>query len=342
MPLIFALYGMLLAHGNYLFIGAGIATQISGILDQLLKHNPATYEIHVIGAKNTKKFLMKFNPREFMHCPLPKLKRPYFFPIISSAVIAQAMTRSNDQKIDGWVEEASDAGGHSMNPRGKVILTDDGQPIYGKRDEFDYQLLRDIGLPFYRAGACASPEALAQAQSLGAIGIQVGTIFSLCDISGINTIICNYIRKEAYNRRLIIFNDPRISPTGFTFKVARIPGTIGDSTIYTLRRRICDIGGLIQPYLRDNGTVGYRCPAEPEKAYVFKEGRIEDTIGRGCLCNGLFSTVDLGQRLLQGLLEPPIVTQGQNLDFLQHLMHNEDDDYTVDDVFNYLLSRCSI
>ncbi len=341
MPLMYAIYGALLAKVDYLFVGAGIPTQISGILDKLLKHNPATYEIYVIGAENSDEFLMHFNPREYMRCPLPKLKRPYFFPIISSVVIALAMTRSGDQILDGFVEESKEAGGHSANPRGKAIFTKDGQPIYGKRDEFNYQQLRDIGLPFYCAGACASPEALTHARLLGAIGIQVGTIFSLCNLSGIDKGVRDYIRKEAYNRRLIVFNDPRISPTGFTFKVARIPGTIGDSVVYKSRIRICDLGGLIQPYLRKNGTVGYRCPAEPEKAYILKGGQIEDTVGRGCLCNGLSSTVKLGQRLPQGLIEPSIVTQGQNLDFLQYLMCDEDDDYSVEDVFNHLLRRCS-
>jgi len=92
MPHLYALYGTLLAGVDYLFMGAGIPMQISGVLDKLIKHESATYNVHVIGTKTGCE--MKFNPREYVKCPLLELKRPFFFPIISSLIIAQIMIKS--------------------------------------------------------------------------------------------------------------------------------------------------------------------------------------------------------------------------------------------------------
>ena len=338
MPHLYSIYGILLAEADYLIMGAGIPMQISAVLDKLIKHEEATYNIHVIGTDKSMIYQMKFNPRNFLQCSLSELKRPYFFPKISSSTLAQIMTRSEEHIIDGWVVELSSAGGHSMSPRGKALWTASGEPIYGKKDEIDFNLLNSIGLPYYMAGGYASPEMYAQARSLGAIGILVGSPFALSDDSTIDPDLRIYIRKEAYNGRLIVFNDAHASPTGFPFKVVHMPRTLGDIRTYLKRKRICDLGGLLQPYLRSDGSVGYRCPAEPTSSYCKKGGKKEDTVYKMCLCNGLFGTVGLGQRLKSGTTEPPVVTLGQNLDFLRHLMSDENDGYSIKDVFDYLLS----
>jgi NAD(P)H-dependent flavin oxidoreductase YrpB (nitropropane dioxygenase family) len=338
MPHLYALYGVLLAQVDYLFIGAGIPIQISAVLDKLVRHEPASYTINVIGADRTVECQTYFDPRQFIHHTLPELKRPLFFPIISSSTIAQMMIKSGHHKIDGWIVETNVAGGHSASPRGRVVLTESGEPLYGVRDEIDFDQLSLIGLPYYLAGAYASPEMLAIAKSLGAIGIQSGSIFTLSNESGINPSLRDYMRKEGYNNRLIVFNDPQASPTGFPFKVVRMPGTLGDPAIYQARQRICDLGGLLQPYFRQNSSIGYRCPAEPMYGYCNKGGKKEDALNRMCLCNGLFATVGLGQRRYDGTIEPPVVTLGQDLTFLRHLMSDENDDYSIEDVILYLLS----
>ena len=338
MPHLYALYGVLLAEVDYLFIGAGIPMQISGVLDKLVQHHSATYNIYVIGTDKEDKYQMHFDPHKYMGCTLSELKRPLFFPIISSFTIARMMTKSGGQKIDGWVVEDYSAGGHSAPPRGKMTLTDDGEPKYGKRDIIDFAELRSIGLPFWCAGGQASPEMLAYAKALGAVGIQAGSIFALSNQSGIRDSLRNPIRKAAYNNELIVFNDPYASPTGFPFKIVLFPETLGDAKVYERRPRICDIGGLLQPYLRDDGSVGYRCPAEPEDSFCLKRGEKEDTNCRICVCNGLFGTVGLAQRLKNGALEPPVVTLGQNLAFLQHIMSDENSEYSAEDVIDYLLS----
>ena len=89
-------------------------------------------------------------------------------------------------------------------------------------------------------------------------------------------------------------NDPRASPTGFPFKVATIDGTASQPEVYACRERLCDLSYLRQPYERADGTVGYRCAAEPVHMYVRKGGAVEDTEGRKCLCNGLTATIGPG------------------------------------------------
>ncbi|MGW7380532.1 hypothetical protein [Streptomyces sp. NPDC054794] len=71
------------------------------------------------------------------------------------------------------------------------------------------------------------------------------------------------------------------------------------------------------------GAVGYRCPAEPGAMYVRKGRAAEQTDGRQCLCNGLLSAVGFGQRRPHGMVEPPIVTIGQDLGFLRHIAPQE-------------------
>jgi len=62
-----------------------------------------------------------------------------------------------------------------------------------------------------------------------------------------------------------------------------------------------------QRIAKEDGSFGYRCPAEAIAPHLHKGGDIADTEGRRCLCNGLLATVGLGQ--VDGdFKEPPIVT----------------------------------
>ena len=109
-----------------------------------------------------------------------------------------------------------------------------------------------------------------------------------------------------------VHTDPLASPTGFPFKVVQVEGTSSEPSVFAARERRCDLGYLRELYRRADGTVGYRCPAEPIDDYVRKGGRVEDTVGRKCICNGLAATVGLGQQR-RGAAEPPIVTAGTGL-----------------------------
>lgn len=107
------------------------------------------------------------------------------------------------------------------------------------------------------------------------------------------------------------------------------------------RPRRCDLGYLRQAYVQADGELGYRCPGEMLESYVRKGGAPEDTVGRQCLCNGLLATIGLAQVRPEGL-EPPMITSGEDLSFLPHLVRDGALSYHVRDVLAYLLGERSI
>ena len=106
---------------------------------------------------------------------------------------------------------------------------------------------------------------------------------------------------------------PLASPTGFPFKVVGLAGTISESDVYAARPRTCDLGYLRESFRMDDGTVGYRCAAEPVGVYTSKGGRLEDTAGRKCICNALIAAGGFPQTRAGRVLEPPVVTSGDGL-----------------------------
>ena len=94
-----------------------------------------------------------------------------------------------------------------------------GEPIYGERDVVDLATMREIGLPFWIAGGAGSPDALREALSEGAAGIQVGTLFAFSDESGFLDSIKQDVIDAALNERLRVRTDVRASPTGYPFKI---------------------------------------------------------------------------------------------------------------------------
>ncbi|NTU50827.1 MAG: GNAT family N-acetyltransferase, partial [Candidatus Aminicenantes bacterium] len=67
------------------------------------------------------------------------------------------------------------------------------------------------------------------------------------------------------------------------------------------------------PFVRADGDLDYRCPAEPAAMYQRKGGRPQNAQGRLCLCNGLMANVGLGQTRGDGYVEPALVTLGANV-----------------------------
>jgi len=57
-----------------------------------------------------------------------------------------------------------------------------------------------------------------------------------------------------------VFTDPIASPTGFPFKVVRMPGTLSEADPYAARTRICDLGYLRHLYRKPDGTAGLPLP----------------------------------------------------------------------------------
>ena len=137
--------------------------------------------------------------------------------------------------------------------------------------------------------------------------------FAFCAESGLDPALKRQVLAMSRMGAARAFTDPLASPTGFPFKVVAVPGTVAEPESYEGRSRVCDLGYLRPPYRREDGTLGYRCPAEPVEDYVRKGGRAEDTCGRRCVCNGLVASVGYAQIRPDGSAEPALVTAGNDV-----------------------------
>jgi nitronate monooxygenase len=342
MPHLASMYGAMLAGVGYVLMGAGIPIRVPGVLDHFVNHEPAIYTLHVIGAREDDDTTMHFAPREFVPMDLPPLKRPMFLGIIASNTLAVTLLKKANGKVDGFVIEGPTAGGHNAPPRGKTVLDEAGEPVYGDRDVVDLAKISELGVPFWLAGGYGSAEGLKLALAAGAAGIQVGTAFAFCDESGM---------REDYKRRLIakslageakVVTNAVASPTGFPFKVAKLEGTASELPVYLARPRICDLGYLREPYKKEDGAVGYRCSAEPLTVYVSKGGKLEDTVGRQCVCNALMANIGMQQTRAGGKhVEVGLVTTGNDLVDIKRFLKPGRTSYTAAEVIENLLDSKS-
>jgi len=337
-----SIFGAMLANVDYVLMGAGIPRAIPGVIDLLARGELAQLRIDVEGALPGEEHLSTFDPRSFCRGVVPPLKRPQFLGIVASATLAMTLAKKSNGHVDGFVVEGPTAGGHNAPPRGTLQLTPSGEPLYGERDVPDLQKIRALGLPFWLAGSYGRPGKLAEAQRLGAAGIQVGTPFAFCEESGIRPDIKRQVLTLSRLGQARVFTDPVASPTGFPFKVAQIDQTLSEDALYQNRRRICDLGYLRHPYRRPDGTVGYRCPSEPLEHFLRKGGAAEQTVGRKCVCNGLPATVGLGQARKQSATELPLVTAGDDLAYLPHFLPPGRDSYSAADVLSHLLAEPAV
>jgi NAD(P)H-dependent flavin oxidoreductase YrpB (nitropropane dioxygenase family) len=332
-----AAYGAMLAGVDYVVMGAGIPVEIPRLLDRLAAGEAGEVTVTVAAAAADERYAVRFDPGALPGRGRAEPVRPRFLAIVSSAVLAAFLVRNPASTPDGFVLETAVAGGHSAPPRGQMRLDPNGEPVYGPRDTIDLAKIGAIGLPYWLAGGHAGATALREARSAGAAGIQVGTAFALCRESGIDLDLRRRMISQALAGTLVVRNEPHSSPTGFPFKTAHLAGTLSDDKVYAARERLCDLGYLRLPYRRADG-IGYRCPAEPVATFVRKGGSQDETAGRRCLCNGLTATVGLAQRRNDATTEAPLVTLGQNLDFLPDLVSRAGEDFTAADVIAHLVA----
>jgi nitronate monooxygenase len=338
LPHLPSIYGAMLAGVGYVLVGAGVPLKIPGVLDRFTNHEPATYLLHVTGAHDDDDRTMVFAPREFMGRDLPRLVRPKFIAIIASNTLAITVARKADGKVDGFVIEGSTAGGHNAPPRGKLQLDEGGESIYGERDIVDLDKIRALGVPFWLAGGYGSPEKLTEALASGAAGVQVGTAFAFCSESGLREDYKQALLTKARSGESRVFTDPVASPTNFPFKVAELEGTLSDHEIYSARPRICDLGYLREAYRTLEGTINYRCSAEPVTTYVAKGGKVENTADRKCLCNALMANISHPQRRNGKYVENGMVTSGNDLTRIARFLHPGASTYTAADVVADLIT----
>lgn len=335
-----ALFGAVLAGVDYVLMGAGIPREIPRLLTEISAGRPGRITADVLGGKMTRH--IEVDPVDLLGDCLPTMTRPDFLAIISVDALANYLYRDPEIRPDGFIVEGPVAGGHSAPPRGKMQLDEGGEPIYGPRDNANLAAMTKFELPFWLAGAYGTPERVEEALSLGAAGVQVGTLFALSLDSGITNDTRNTMLEELRQGRLEVHNDPRASPTGFPFKVAEIEDTASQEETYQARPRLCDLSYLRQPYEREDGEVGYRCPAEPVHMYLRKGGTEEATEGRKCLCNGLMANIGLGQERKDGYKETRLVTLGQDLAGARELIREYVEGWSAQQAVEWLLSRVPV
>jgi NAD(P)H-dependent flavin oxidoreductase YrpB (nitropropane dioxygenase family) len=338
-PTLASIFGALLANVDYVLMGAGIPRAIPGVLDRLTRGETVELKIDIEGGLPGEEFFSTFDPAAFCGGRTPALKRPIFLGIVASATLAMTLARKSSGEVNGFIVEGETAGGHNAPPRGPMQLNAEGEPIYGPRDVADLEKIRELGLPFWLAGSYGAIGKLAEALSLGAAGIQVGTAFAFCEESGIRSDIKQQVFQLSREGKLRVFTDPLASPTGFPFKVVQLPGTLSDTKSLPARERLCDLGYLRHAYRKEDGTIGYRCPAEPVEDFIRKGGTLEETIGRECVCNGLVGTIGLPQVNSENISGLPLVTAGNEVANVARFVPPGRDSYTAAEVIRLLLGQ---
>jgi NAD(P)H-dependent flavin oxidoreductase YrpB (nitropropane dioxygenase family) len=331
-----AAYGAMLAGVDYVLAGAGIPRDLPALLDALARHERVELGVDVAGAAEGR-YTVALDPTALLGEELPPLGRPAFLAIVSANVLASYLARDERIRPDGFVIEGPLAGGHNAPPRGRLTLDELGQPVFGPRDDADVAKVAALGLPFWLAGTYGDPAQVAAARAAGAAGVQVGTVFALSEDSGLTPQLRGELLERLGNDTLEVRTDAAASPTGFPFKVAQLPGTLSELPARADRPRLCDLGYLRTPFLHENDTVGYRCPAEPVHMFLRKGGAEAETVGRACLCNALTANVALGQTRADGYREEPLVTLGADLDGARRLLELHPQGWSATDVLSWLL-----
>ncbi len=338
-----SLYGAMLAGVDVVLMGAGIPRAIPGILDRFAAGEAAELTIDTVGEAGPEPTRMRLEPSQVLGAAAGRLKRPDFLAIVSSAALATTLARKASGRVDGFVIESSAAGGHNAPPRGGKAPGPDGQPVYGPRDEPELEKFRALGLPFWLAGERGTAERVREALALGAAGVQVGTAFAFCEESGLDADLKRRVCEQSRKGEVRVFTDPYASPTGFPFKVVSLAGSLSEPGVYAGHERRCDLGYLREPFRREDGALGYRCAAEPEADFTAKGGGGSDAAGRKCLCNGLLAAAGLAQvrrapDAVGGVLvEPPIVTAGEDAAAVARYLRPGATSYSAADVLAELL-----
>jgi NAD(P)H-dependent flavin oxidoreductase YrpB (nitropropane dioxygenase family) len=240
--------------------------------------------------------------------------------------------------VDGFVVERPCAGGHNAPPRGTYALDEHASPIYGARDEVNFEAIRDLGVPFWLGGGVTRADDVVAARKLGAQGVQVGTLFAYCRESGMEPDLRRRVLDQIKNRGVHVATSVCASSTGYPFKIVELEGSISDSHVHHERPRHCDLGYLREMYTSHDGAVGYRCSAEPISHFERKGGAPASAHDTTCLCNGLMATCGLAQIRSDGYVEPPLVTSGDDVNDVALLLDGRND-YGALDVIEWLDPR---
>jgi NAD(P)H-dependent flavin oxidoreductase YrpB (nitropropane dioxygenase family) len=162
-------------------------------------------------------------------------------------------------------------------------------------------------------------------------------LFAYCRESGLVEGLKRTVLDMCKRGEVEVRTEDRASPTGFPFKTVGVQTSLSCRETYESRKRVCDLGYLRVPFRREDGRIGYRCPAEPVRNYLSKGGSPDETEGRKCLCNALLANVGHAQLRGNGVEEAPLLTSGDDLKSLGEFLKGRES-YSAQEVIQYLLS----
>lgn len=327
-PLLYGLYGAVLAGADWVVMGAGDPSQIPGFLRKLARHEATELPLQVATVP-LGQYKIRFDPRELVGPALAAKPVPAFLAILSSHRQAQGLAANDETRPDGFVIEGPAAGGHNPPPA-KKTKDERGNYLYGPEDDADLDAVAAIGLPFWAAGGRAAPRPLSDAPQPGR---QVGTLFALSAESGMDPALRRRALELIWRQQLEVVSGANSSPSGYAFKVALLPGTLGDPEVYAKRERVCNLGHL-RGYRPKGGAVVGLCPADDTPLYTGSGGAAWRAQGAMCLCNGLMAACGLGQ---PG--EPAVITLGDIAPVRQLQRRLRRIDYTAAQAADYLIGR---
>ena len=148
-----AVYGAMLGGVDYVLAGAGIPAEFPGLLSALAAGRSGGDLRRRPRCRLDSRYTVALRPepgpdRLGSSGSTPEVPRHRRLHVLASYLAHDARTRP-----DGFVVEGPVAGGHNAPPRGPLSLDDEGQPLYGPRDEVDLGKLALLGLPYWLAGA---------------------------------------------------------------------------------------------------------------------------------------------------------------------------------------------
>lgn len=319
LPIIYNLLGAIWAGAEAIIVGAGLPIQIPEVINAILERREIRYKLAAAGDCRGQEFFMKLDLERLFRGISVKskdrvnklfLQRPWFFPIVTLPAAAKIMLDKVEDGITGFVVEERIAGGHNAPPRDKRAQRNQKEElIYGPKDEIDWMYFAELGkrMPIFPAGGFVSREKRQEYARYNPAGFQIGGPFGICDETAIILPILSALRTLLIDGQLEVLSNPDISSSGYPFQTATLTGTMAEAAVREGRRKRCNLGYLRQPYF-ENGGLKFRCSAEEPAVYVAKGGKLEDTVGKACLCNGLLSNIGLAQVYADGYYEPPIVT----------------------------------
>jgi NAD(P)H-dependent flavin oxidoreductase YrpB (nitropropane dioxygenase family) len=329
-----SVFGAMLAGVDYIIMGAGIPRELPKLIRHYANLETGSVPVDVI---NGEPVATTLNPLDFVPAGT-KIKKPKFLAIISVDVLGAYLARDEETKPDGFIIEHNSAGGHNAPPRGTLQLDEHGEPIYGPKDSADLAKMKKLELPFWLAGTFGHPEKVKEAIELGAVGVQVGTLFALSNDSGFSEETRGQLISSLKDGSFEIKTDIKASPTGFPIKIVKLPGHTSTPEGYSARPKLCDLGYLRDPVLAESGRIIYRCASEPDDKFLKKGGTEAEIVGRKCLCNGLMANIGLPQVRRDGYVEAPIVTLGNDVEGAKELLKDHPNGYGAAEAVKWLMS----